>query len=308
MIHHNKILKGLVVLAVLLMVNTSFAQQNPQYTQYMYNTMTVNPGYTGQRDALSITGLYRTQWMGIDGAPKTQTLGIHSPLRNEKIGVGLSLVNDKLGPTSETYLDANFSYTIEMNDTGVELSFGLKGGFHLLDADWNKGRYQNSETLFNENMSLFSPTIGTGVYVHSNDWYLGLSVPNFITTQHYDDYQESLAAERFHYYLIGGYVLNVSETTRLKPAFLVKAVSGAPIIADLSLNALFKEKLTLGLAYRWDDSLSGLAGFQISDELYIGYSYDYTTTNLNNYNSGTHEIMLRFELQQIGRMISPRFF
>lgn len=309
MINKSSFIKTIIIVISIIWCNEGFGQQDPQYTQYMYNTMSVNPAYAGQREVLSITGLYRTQWVGIDGAPKTQTLAVHSPLRNERIGIGLSVVNDNLGPASETYVDANVSYTIPVNFDGTKkLSFGLKGGFHLLDTDWSKGLYQNPDSAFNENVSQFSPTVGAGIYYHSDNWYLGFSIPNFITTDHYDDFQESLASERLHYFLIGGYVFDVSQTTKLKPAFLVKAVSGAPLIADVSINALFNDIFTLGIAYRWDDSLSGLAGFQITEGLYIGYAYDYTTTNLNNYNSGTHEIMLRFELQQLGRVLSPRFF
>jgi len=308
MIQKSSILKVLLVVFTVFAVDISFAQQDPQYTQYMYNTMSVNPAYAGQREVLSVTGLYRTQWVGIDGAPKTQTLGIHAPLRNEKIGLGLSIVNDALGPATESYIDANFSYTIRLDDTNTKLSFGVKGGVHLLDTDWSKGRFQNPDVVFNENISLLSPTIGAGLYLHNRKWYVGLSVPNFLTTDHYDDFQESVAAERLHYYLIAGYVFNLSENTKFKPAALVKGVSGAPIIADVSANFLFNDKFTLGLAWRWDDSVSGLAGFQVSDGLYIGYAYDATTTNLNNYNSGSHEIMLRFELQKLGRILSPRFF
>jgi len=307
MTHKSSLLSGLVLFVFVLTINTSFAQQDPQYTQYMYNTMSINPGYTGQREVLSITGLYRAQWVGVDGAPKTQSFSIHSPLRNEKIGLGLSIVNDALGPASETYIDANFSYTIPFNN-GVELSFGVKGGFHLLETDWSKGRYQNPDPVFAENLSLFSPTVGMGMYLHSDKGYLGLSVPNVINTKHYDDYKESLASERFHYYLIGGYVFNVSQSVKLKPAFLVKAVSGAPLIADVSANMLFNEKLTLGLAYRWDDAISGLVGFQISEGLFVGYAYDYTTSGLSNYTGGTHEFMLRYELKNIGQILSPRFF
>ena len=308
MIQKSSILKVLLVVFTVFAVDISFAQQDPQYTQYMYNTMSVNPAYAGQREVLSVTGLYRTQWVGIDGAPKTQTLGIHAPLRNEKIGLGLSIVNDALGPATESYIDANFSYTIRLDDANTKLSFGVKGGVHLLDTDWSKGRFQNPDVVFNENISLLSPTIGAGLYLHNRKWYVGLSVPNFLTTDPYDDFQESVAAERLHYYLIAGYVFNLSENTKFKPAALVKGVSGAPIIADVSANFLFNDKFTLGLAWRWDDSVSGLAGFQVSDGLYIGYAYDATTTNLNNYNSGSHEIMLRFELQKLGRILSPRFF
>lgn len=292
-----------------LTINTSFAQQDPQYTQYMYNTMSVNPAYAGQREVLSVTGLHRTQWVGIDGAPQTQTLGIHAPLRNDKIGLGLSIVNDALGPVNEYYIDANFSYTIRLNESLTKLSFGAKAGIHGLTSDWSEGVIQQiGDPTFADNLSVFSPTIGAGLYLHNRKWYVGLSVPNFLRTEHFDDSQISVAKERMNYYLIAGYVFDLSEKTKLKPAALLKAVSGAPIIADLSANFLFNEKLTLGVAWRWDDSVSGLAGFQVTDGLYIGYSYDATTTNLNNYNNGSHEIMLRFELQKVGRILSPRFF
>ncbi len=309
MIQKSSLIKSLILVFITLLSIDVNAQQDPQYTQYMYNTMSVNPGYAGQRDVLSATALYRTQWVGIDGAPKTITFGIHTPLENNRLGLGLNIVSDQLGPATETSMDANFSYTIPVDPFGeTELSFGIKGGFHLLGTDWSKGIYRNPDVAFNDNVNLISPTLGAGLYLHTKSWYLGLAVPNFINTNHYDDFQESLATERTHYFLIGGYVFDISQQTKLKPAFLVKAVKGAPIIADLSINALFNNTFTLGVAYRWDDSVSGIAGFQVSDELYIGYAYDLTTTNLNNYNSGSHEIMLRFELRSVGKILSPRFF
>lgn len=298
----------LVVFISLFQIDVS-AQQDPQYTQYMYNTMSVNGAYAGQRGVLSATALYRTQWVGIDGAPKTVTFGIHTPLRNDRIGLGLNIISDQIGPAQETSIDANFAYTIPMDEKEeLKLSFGIKAGLHILDTDWSKGLFQNPDRVFNENLNLISPTVGVAWYLHSDKYYLGLSVPNAIATSHYDDFQESVATERVHYYIIGGYVFDLSGNTKLKPAFLVKGVSGAPLIADLSVNALFNDKFTLGMAYRWNDSISGLLGFQINPGLFIGYAYDLTTTGLNNYNSGSHEIMLRFELQEIGRLISPRFF
>ncbi|SFD28944.1 type IX secretion system membrane protein, PorP/SprF family [Algibacter lectus] len=284
------------------------AQQDPQYTQYMYNTMSINPAYAGQREVLSITGLYRTQWVGIDGAPKTQTLGIHAPLRNERIGLGLSVVNDALGPAEETYIDANLSYSIPLDYDYTTLSFGVKAGLHQLSTDWSKGKYQTTDPLFNEPISRLSPTVGVGVYVSNREWYLGVSAPNLLTTDHYDDFIESIATERINFYAIAGYVFDINNDLKLKPSAFIKAVSGAPVIGDISLNGLYREKLTLGLAWRWDDSVSLLTGFQISDGLYVGYAYDLTTTGLNNYNSGSHEIMLRFELRKAGRLLSPRFF
>ena len=304
----SSIIKGLVLLVFAMLFKAEVnAQQDPQYTQYMYNTMSVNPAYAGQREVLSVTGLYRTQWVGIDGAPKTLTFGIHSPLRNERIGLGLNVVSDQIGPAKETYFDLNFSYDLPLNEN-TKLAFGLKGGFHLLDTDWSKGIFRDPDAAFNQDLSLFSPTIGAGLYLHSRKWYLGLAAPNFITTKHYDDFQESVATEKIHLFLIGGYVFDLSESTKFKPSFLVKAVSGAPLIADFSANFLFNDKLTLGAAWRWDDSISGLVGFQATEGMFIGYAYDFTTTELNNYNSGSHEIMLRFELQKIVRLLSPRFF
>lgn len=310
MITYSSLTKSLILVVSTFLLSLELnAQQDPQYTQYMYNTMSVNSAYAGQRDVLSITGLYRTQWVGIDGAPKTITFGAHSPLPNRRLGLGLNIVSDKLGPASETNLDINFSYTIPIDDfTDTELSFGIKGGFHILDTDWSKGLFQFPDRLFNDNLNLFSPTVGAGVYLHSDQWYLGLSVPNFFKTEHYDGIQESVATERMHLYFIGGYVFDINRSTKLKPTILIKGVSGAPLIADLSLNALFNDKLTLGLGYRWDDSISGLAGFQINEGVFIGYAYDLTTTGLNNYNSGSHEIMLRFELFQRGKILTPRFF
>ena len=308
MINKSSIIKGLLVLVFILISNQGFGQQDPQYTHYMYNTLSVNPGYAGQREVLSVVGLHRSQWVGIDGAPQTQSLGIHSPLRNERLGLGLNIVSDALGPARENFIDANFSYTIPLNENDLKLSFGLKGGLHMLDIDWSKGRFKDPDVVFNDNLNLLSPMIGAGLYMHTNNWYLGFAIPNFLETEHYNDFQESIATERMHFYFIGGYVFNISETTKLKPAFLVKGVSGAPLIADVSANLWFHKKLSLGLAWRWDDSFSGLVGFQITPGMLVGYSYDLTTTGLSNYNSGSHEITLRFEVSRLGRILSPRFF
>jgi type IX secretion system PorP/SprF family membrane protein len=310
MIQKSLEIKIVLLLGLMLIsIETAYSQQDPQYTQYMYNTMSVNPAYAGQRETLSITGLYRSQWVGIDGAPETLTFGVHTPLRNERIGLGLSIVNDRLGPVNEFNVNANFAYTIPLNDDDTKLSFGVKGGIHLLTSDWSKGvQQQIGDPTFADDLSVFSPTIGAGLYLHTRKWYIGLSVPNFIDTEHFDDAQVSIAKERMNYYFIAGYVFDINDNLKFKPSTFVKAVSGSPIIADISANFLFSEKLTLGAAWRWDDSLSALAGFQISERLYVGYAYDATITDLNNYNSGSHEIMLRFELQKIGRMLSPRFF
>ncbi|RMB56065.1 type IX secretion system membrane protein PorP/SprF [Dokdonia sinensis] len=305
----SKINQYLTIFLVLCCTINTMAQQDPQYTHYMYNTMSVNPGYAGQRNTLSITGLNRTQWVGIEGAPNTFSFAAHGPMRNERVGLGLSAVADQLGPAQEIYVDANFSYTIPVSySRETKLSFGLKGGIHQLDTDWSKGQFQNPDVTFTENISLLSPTVGAGLYLHSNDWYFGASVPNILSTSHYDDFSESIASERLHVFLIAGMVFDLNQDLKFKPSAFAKAVQGAPVIVDVSANFLLYEKLNLGVAWRWDDALSAMAGFQVTEGLMIGYGYDYTTSGLNNYTSGSHEILIRFEVQKLGRFLSPRFF
>lgn len=299
---------NLIVLSIGLLSLISTAQQNPQFTNYMYNTMTVNPAYAGQRETFSGLALHRSQWVGIEGAPETQTFSVHSPLKNEQIGLGLNVVNDAIGPSNETFVDANFSYTLLLNDFDLKLSLGASAGVHFLNTDWSKGTFKDPDVVFGENVNLISPTVGAGAYLHSRKFYIGLSVPNMLQTKHYDDFQESLATERMHIYLIGGYVFDLSPSVQFKPAFLTRAVSGAPLIVDVSANFWFNEKLTLGTAYRWEDSVSILAGIKLSKSFHFGYAYDINTTGISNYVGGSHEFFLRYELNRVGKILSPRFF
>lgn len=288
----------------------SNAQQDPGYTQYMYNPMTVNSAYAGSTGVLEAVLIHRSQWVGIDGAPSTQAFAIHSPLQNDRIGLGFSAVNDNLGPSNEIYLDGNFSYTLPLS-YDVKLALGVKAGARVLNVDWSKGRYYDgTDVLLNTNIdNKITPSVGAGAYLYSDKWYVGASVPSFIRGDYYDDVQQSVNIERLHYYLMAGYVFDFSDNLKFKPALLARGVNGAPISVDVSANFLIQEKFTLGAGYRWDDSVSALAGFQISRDLFIGYSYDYTTTDLNKYNDGSHEIVLRFQLNKKSNQIkSPRFF
>jgi len=304
------VLHTCLLFCLFIAVGAAYAQQDPQYTQYMYNTLVVNPGYTGSTGNLEANLLHRTQWVGIDGAPQTQAFSIHAPVFNEKIGLGLSAVNDKIGPANEVYVDANFSYSIDM---GLEskIAFGLKAGARVLDIDWSKGRYyQEGDPLLNTNINnKINPAIGAGIYYYTDTYYAGVSVPNFLRADYYDDIQEATVSDRLHYYVIGGYVFNLSDNLKFKPAVLGKIVSGAPITVDVSANFLLYEKLTLGASYRYDDSVSALAGFQITRGIFVGYSYDYSVTELNKYNDGSHEFVLKFQLvPKSTRIKSPRFF
>jgi len=300
------------ILIVMLLLAGFFAsaQQDAQYTQYMYNTISVNPAYAGSRDVLSVVGLYRSQWVGLDGAPETQTLSIHAPVGN-KVGLGLSIVNDEIGPSNETYIDVDFSYTLNVGAT-AKLALGIKAGANLLSVDYNK-LTGDDDVIFQDNIdNRFMPNVGIGAYWYDDKYYLGFSSPDLLETEHYDDDEVAesyLAKERLHAYLMGGYVFDLDYNLKFKPAFLVKAVDGAPLQVDISANFLFNERFTLGAAYRWSAAVSGIAGFQISDQLMIGYAYDMETTELRKYNSGSHEIVLRFELfKNVGNTISPRFF
>ncbi len=287
------------------------AQQDPQYTMYMYNTMSVNPAYAGSKGHGTIVALGRTQWLGLKGAPDTETLAYDTPLGYSKVGLGFNIVNDAIGPSVETSLDANISYAIETSIDG-NLAFGLKLGGRLLNIDWSKGTYYAGSTYFQENISnKFLPTIGAGIYYYTNKFYAGLSVPNFLQTDHYDERLENLkklSEEELHYFLIAGYVFDLTEDIKFKPAALAKVVLGAPLSVDVSANFMFYERFRAGLAWRWGDAVSALLGFQVNQSLYVGYSYDRTTSNYKITNSGTHELMLRYEFINIERMMSPRFF
>ena len=293
---------------------SSYAQQDAQFTQYMYNTININPAYAGSRGVLSIFGLHRTQWVGLDGAPTTNSFSINTPVNNSNIGLGLSIVNDKIGPSDENAISADVSYSIKTSET-FKLSFGVKGTANLLNIDFTKvSKYNPNDNLGQYNIdSKFSPNIGAGIYYHSNKTYVGFSVPNFLETEHYNKSSSSpsnsVANERMHYHFIAGHVFDLNETIKFKPAILTKLVQGTPLQVDASANFMFNDKFVLGAAYRWDAAASLMAGFQVSKSWYIGYGYDMETSKLANYNSGSHEIFLRFELfNNIENIVSPRFF
>lgn len=298
----------ILIIAFIFTSVLSFAQQDAQFTQYMYNTININPAYAGSRGAMSLFGLHRTQWVGLDGAPVTNALSVNTPIDNSNLGVGLSFVNDRIGPIVENAISADVSYTVQTSNA-YKLSFGVKATANIFNLDVSRlNPEQAGDTQF-QNINKFSPNIGAGVYYHSDKSYIGLSVPNFIQTNRYDDNEVAIFKERINYYLIAGHVFDLNSDIKFKPAFLTKLVFGAPLQVDVSANFMFYEKFVLGAAYRWDAAVSALAGFQVSDGLYLGYGYDLETTNLRKYNSGSHEVFLRYELfNNYNKIISPRFF
>ncbi|OAZ04485.1 type IX secretion system membrane protein PorP/SprF [Flavobacterium succinicans] len=293
----------------MLLALVSYGQQDSQFTQYMYNTININPAYAGSRGAMSIFALHRTQWVGLDGAPTTNTASINTPISNTNLGLGVSFVNDKIGPTNENTISADLSYTIPTSEN-FKLSFGMKASANLFNLDANKLNPLNQgDPQFQNLRNVFTPNIGAGIYYHSDKAYVGLSVPNFIQTNRYNDNEVAIFKEKMNYYLIGGYVFDLSYNVKFKPAFLTKLVQGAPLQVDVSGNFYINEKLTLGLAYRWSAAMSAMVGFQVTEGMYIGYGYDLETTKLDNYNSGSHEVFLRYEIfKNNNKIVTPRWF
>ena len=302
-------MKTRVLLFALLFTGiVSYAQQDAQFTQYMYNTININPAYAGSRGALSIFALHRTQWVGLDGAPVTNAVSVNTPINDSNLGLGVSIINEKIGPTHENTISADLSYTIPTSET-FKLSFGIKATANLFDLDVTRLNPVDDDPSLHDYNNKFSPNIGAGIYYHSDKGYVGLSVPNFIESNRYDDNEVRVFKEKINYYLIAGYVFDLNESVKFKPALLTKMVTGAPLQVDISGNFMFNDKFVIGVAYRWSASLSAMVGFQVSDGLYVGYGYDKETTNLKNYNSGSHEIFLRYEIfNNIDRITTPRFF
>lgn len=299
-------------LFLVLLMFTAFkgkAQQDAQFTQYMYNTININPAYAGSRGAMSVFALHRAQWVGLDGAPITSVASLNTPLNENNLGLGLTFINDKIGPTNETTISADFSYSLPIS-YNYKLSFGLKGTANLFNLDPSKLNPVNASdpTLQNFN-NIFTPNIGAGLYLHSDKAYVGFSVPNFIESKRYDDNEVAINTERINYYLIGGYVFDVNDNVKFKPAFLSKLVAGTPLQVDLSANFMFSEKFVIGAAYRWSAAVSAMVGFQINEAMYIGYGFDNETTKLRNYNRGSHEIFIRYDIfKNNGKIVAPRFF
>ncbi len=286
----------------------NYAQQDAQFTQYMYNTININPAYAGSRGAFSIFALHRTQWVGLDGAPVNNVASVNTPLNESNLGLGVTIINDKIGPTTENTISTDVSYTVPTSET-FKLSFGIKATANFFNLDINRLNPAEADPSIRDFNNKFTPNIGAGVYFHSDKAYVGFSIPNFIESNRYDDNEVAIFKEKINYYLLAGYVFDINESIKFKPALLTKIVEGAPLQVDLSGNFMFNDKFVVGLAYRWSAAVSALVGFQVSEGMYIGYGYDHDTTRLKNYNSGSHEIFLRYDIfKNNGKITTPRFF
>ncbi|WP_294956990.1 type IX secretion system membrane protein PorP/SprF [uncultured Flavobacterium sp.] len=308
-------MKKIILLIHFLFYLSVSAQQDPEYTHYMYNMSVVNPAYaTGVPAMMNFGGLYRTQWVGAYGSPKTFTFFGHTAI-NDKIEAGISFISDDIGDGAkkENNVYADFAYVLKLGGKN-KLSLGLKAGFSSMQTNFNGFRFTDPQTdfAFSENINATKPNIGIGAYYFTDNLYVGLSVPNLLKSKYIEEKSgiNAFGSEEIHTFLTAGYIFQVNDKLKLKPAFMSKFVKGAPITLDVTANVLYNEKFEFGAAYRIDDSVSALFNINVTPTLRVGYAYDYTLTNFGQFNSGTHEIMLLFDLDLLGKGFdkSPRFF
>ena len=299
------------IVALVIIAGSVKAQQNVQFTQYMYNTLAVNPAYAGSRGVLNASLLGRLQWVGFDGAPRTQTFYVHSPLPKENMGLGFSVTNDKIGPSNNTYIVGSYSYTIKLNDYGHKLSFGASAGANLLSLKTEALRTpanDGSDAQLNNNLSSFKPNFGFGAYYHTDVFYTGISTPKILQNKITNNTSTG-SKEMRHFYWICGGVIKLNDLWKFKPTTMVKVTKDAPISIDLTANFLFAEKLWIGAGHRFGDSFSALLGYKFTEQLQAGYSFDQTTSKLSKANSGSHEIFLSYDFVfNKAKIKSPRYF
>lgn len=302
-----------LLLAATLACQEARAQQDPQFTQYMFNLLAINPAYAGSAERVSLKALSRHQWVGFEGAPTTQTLTVHSPFLVESLGLGGTVMRDQHGPVTQYGLMVDLAYRIFMG-RGQKLAFGIKGGMNLFQGDFaSLHPLESNDQVFQQNVSQkMDPQFGFGMMWYSDRFYLGVSTPKMLRTDFFDTDSLKLVSDpgqRAHYFLSGGYVFDLSPYTKFKPTFLVKAVEGAPMSFDLSANFLLYEKLWLGAMYRHTDAVGALVQYYITNDLTVGYAYDYPLSPLRDHSGGSHEFMLGFEFgNKLKGIRSPRYF
>lgn len=304
----NSNIKHFILAFLLISVSFINAQREPQYTQYINNTLTYNPAYISTQEDITITALGRSQWMGFEGAPKTLSFSAILPsLRS--FGTGLNIIHDEIGATKQTSISANLAYEIQLNEN-VYTSFGISAGGSFLNVNYNDGNslHPNDPLLMNANH--FDPNLGFGIMTYADNWYAGLSIPNFLKSKYYSEERSSLiASENLQYFILGGYIFTINDYFKFKPAVLARISKNLPLVIDYSANVLINKKVTIGVSYRSSDIVTGIFGIQLTDVFYLGYSYDRTLSNLNSYNTGSSEVLLKITIpRKIKTIQSPRFY
>ncbi len=301
-----------ILLPLLLVVSALSAQQEAMYTHYMYNTLSINPAYAGSRDALTITALHRSQWVGFPGAPKTQTITMHSPFYQDAVNVGLSVLNDQIGPVNNTAVYLDYAYRMRVSKK-AKLAFGLKLGLSAFAIDLNslKSTDNTDELVHMEDNSVL-PNVGLGVYYSTPKFYAGVSTPKlFKNAYNYEDLSSGLSVEQLHYYFIAGAFVRLSPNWELKPTGYMKITRAATIEIDATAELLYKGRFSVGVMGRTEDAVGFLVGISITNQLALGYSFDWSfVNNTAKYNDGSHEVILSYDFvfQSMKRIRSPRYF
>ncbi len=302
----------MLLLSAVLMTAEVNAQQDAMFTHYMFNTLAINPAYAGSRDALTVTALHRSQWVGFPGAPMTQTITAHTPFKKENIGLGLSIMNDRIGKINNSSLYLDFAYRIRLDKKSM-LSIGIKGGLNMLRAKFDDlTTIQGNDQTFQTAGASFAPNFGFGLYYQRDRFYAGISTPRLLENNFRQAASSSIALkERRHYFLIAGYQFKLSNNLELKPTTFLKVTFGAPIEADLTTSLIWKKLLHIGAMYRTGDAFGVLAGYNITNQLFLSYSFDWSYgLQTIRYHGGSHEIMLRYDFifTPSHKAVSPRYF
>ncbi|MDX9748714.1 MAG: type IX secretion system membrane protein PorP/SprF [Paludibacter sp.] len=311
-----KTLKIFFALAASIGCMSISAQQAPMYTHYMYNTLIVNPAYAGSRDAFTITGIHRSQWVNFKGAPTTQSITMHTLLENERVGLGLSVLNDKIGPTNLTSMVIDYAFIMKLSESS-KLALGLSAGVNIFQADLNDLLLDdpNDPVFSNDIANHVTPNVGVGAYFSRERFYAGLSVPNLLQYRFSDETSTNASLfsgnEKRHYFFITGALIPLNDYLEFKPTSLVKMTVGAPVQLDLTASFVFQKRVLLGGMFRSGDAVGALLGFNVTDQLHIGYSCDWSYgLRTFRYNNGSHELVLRYDILSNNRkqIHSPRNF
>lgn len=286
----------------MLLVHNLRAQQLPQYTQYMLNEMAINPAVAGKDSYADVRSNNRYQWVGITDAPRTYMLTLHSPLKNRNMGLGTHIYTDIVGPTRRVGISLAYAYHIKLTEK-TKLSLGISAGIQQWGIDGHKLHLHDTgdENLVTQYQTKIVPDLGAGLYVHNEKWYLGFSAPQLYQSpiKLYKDGDDKGTLVT-HFLLNGAYKFKINDDFKVEPSFLAKYANPAPVKIDVGARVIYQEQVWLGVGYRHNDAVTAILGFMYKNYLMIGYSYDFTTTNLKKYSTGTHELMLglRFSKQQ----------
>jgi len=305
---------SLLILMLSIVSGMVYGQQDPQYSQYMFNTLAVNPAYAGSRDVVSATALYRKQWVNTPGSPGTALFSVDAPFKREKVGVGLMVFNDHIGITNT--MGAYGSYAYRMRLKRGTLALGLQAGFSQFKADYSSvvlDQNNTSDGAFSSNINKFMPNFGAGAYYKTDKFYVGISVPRIVNNKMFRKSDTAVSVNSHqtrHLFLMGGFVIALSQDVKLKPSTLVKIVEGAPIQVDINANVWFYDAVAGGLSYRASaGTLVAMVEIQATKQIRIGYAYDAGLGKIKAIGTGSHEIMARYEFGYVkAKVLSPRYF